>query len=115
MPIPKSGNFCNETNYKGIALSNILLKVINRMILNRIQQVLDSHLRLNQNRLRPGRSTTSQIIGLRHIIEGVKSRQLPTIKTFVDFRKAFDSIHHCRMLKNSQVYGIPEELDLAIA
>ncbi|XP_029648409.1 uncharacterized protein LOC115222352 [Octopus sinensis] len=114
IPIPKSGNLSNEIDYRGIALSNISLKVINRMILNRIQQVLDSLIRPNQNGFRPGRATTSQILALEHII-GVKSGQLSAIITFVDFSNWFDSAHRYKILKILQGYGIPEEQVLAIA
>ena len=31
--------------------------------------------------------------GLKSTIEGVKGRKLPAVLTFIDFRKAFDSVH----------------------
>ena len=34
--------------------------------------------------------------------------------TFVDFRKAFDSVHHVKMMKILSAYGIPDELVKAI-
>jgi len=52
---------------------------------------------------------------LRRIIEGIKSNQLPAIITFVDFRKAFDSISRTTMFKILSAYGIPQELVTAIA
>ena len=65
IPIPKSGNLSEYNNYRGITLTAIAAKIFNRMVLNRIQPVLDSHLRPNQNGFRPGRSTTTQILALR--------------------------------------------------
>ena len=114
VPIPKSGNLSQYNNYRGITLSQIAAKITNRMILNRIQPVLDPHLRPNQNGFRPGRSTTSHILALRRIIEGIKERNLPAILTFIDFKKAFDSVHRGKMLKILTAYGIPEQLVKAI-
>ena len=35
--------------------------------------------------------------------------------TFVDFRKAFDSVHRAKMMKILSAYGIPDELVTAIS
>ena len=115
IPIAKSGDLRLGGNYRGIMLNSLVLKITNKMMLNRIQPTLDPHLRPNQNGFRPGRTTTAQILALRRIIEGVKSRNLSAIITFIDFRKAFDSIHRGKMLKILRAYGIPDELVNAIA
>ncbi|MEO0685407.1 MAG: hypothetical protein AAFY76_10285, partial [Cyanobacteria bacterium J06649_11] len=47
LPLPKSGDLSNTTNYRGISLSSMVAKLINKMILNRIQAKLDTHLRPN--------------------------------------------------------------------
>jgi len=47
-------------------------------------------------------------------MEGVRRNNLKAIITFVDFRKAFDSIHRGRMLKILKAYGVPAELVKAI-
>ena len=49
VPIPNSGDLSLGGNYRGISLSSIVAKTYDRMILNRIRPVLDSHLRSNQN------------------------------------------------------------------
>ena len=84
------------------------------MILNRIQPAIDEHLRPNQNGFRPNRSISSHILMLRRII-GVKQNKLPAVITFVDFRKAFDSVHHAKMMKLLSAYRIPDELMKAIS
>ena len=76
VPIPKTVDLGHTTNYRGIALSSVVAKLVNRMLLNRIQPKLDPHLRPNQNGFRPGRSTTAHILALRRIIEGVKRNNL---------------------------------------
>ena len=115
IPIPKSGNLGLTTNYRGISLSAIAAKIINKMILNRIQPVIDPLLRPNQNGFRPRRSTTAHILALRRIIEEVKKNNLKAILVFIDFKKAFDSIHRGKLMKILAAYGIPDQLVKAIA
>ena len=112
--IPKSGDLGETNNYRGISLSSIAAKITNKMLLNRIQPHIDPHLRPNQNGFRPGRSTTAHILALRRIIEGIKRNNLKAIILFVDFKKAFDSIHRGKMMKILRAYGIPQELVNAI-
>ena len=71
IPIPKSGNLKEVDNYRGISLSAIALKITDKMILRRIQPIISSILRNNQNGFRPGKSTTTHILALRRLIEGV--------------------------------------------
>ena len=106
IPIPKSGNLNEVDNYRGIALSAISLKITNKMILRRIQPIISATLRKNQNGFRPGKFTTTHILALRRLIEGVKSKNMNAIITYVDFRKAFDSIDRGRMFKILIAYGI---------
>ena len=114
VPIPKSGDLSLGGNYRGISLSSIVAKTYNRLILNRIRPVLDSHLRTNQNGFRVGRTTVGHILALRRLIEGIKANHLPAIITFIDFRKAFDTIHRGKMLKILEAYGIPRQIVNAI-
>ena len=53
LPIPKSGDLSIAANYGGIALTSLVAKVINRMILNHIRPIIDPELRGNQEWLSP--------------------------------------------------------------
>ena len=107
VPIPKRGNLSQVSNYRGISISQVILKVVNIMIFHRIQPILGPLLRTNQNGIRPGRSTTAQILTLRRIIEALRARNLPAVITFIDCRKAFGSINRRKMLQIFKAYGIP--------
>ena len=85
------------------------------MILNRIRPHLDCNLRKNQNGYRSGRTISSQILAFRRLIEGIKDKNLEAILIFIDFKKAFDTIHIGKMLAILKVYGIPEDLVTAIS
>ena len=54
------------------------------------------------------------ILALRRLIEGVKANNLPAVITFIDFRKAFDTIHRGKMLRILHAYGIPRQITEAI-
>ena len=73
------------------------------MILRRIQPIISATLPKNQIGFIPGKSTTNQILALRRLIEEVKSKNMNAIITYVDFRKALDSIDRVRMFKITKV------------
>ena len=112
--IPKKGDLSLPSNHRGISLLSIVTKVFNRIIMNRTQPKIDPYLRSNQNVLRPGSSTTAQILALRRLLKGVKEQNLKATVVFIDFKKAFDSIHRGKMLNLLIAYGVPEQLVSAI-
>lgn len=114
IPLPKAGDLSKPDNYRGISLTCIIAKVYNCMILNRIRQAIDPHLRENQNGFQEGTTTTAQILALRRMIEEVKKDNLTAVLCFIDFKKAFDSIHRGMMVKILKAYGIPPKLLRAI-
>ena len=109
LPIPKKGNLAITKNYRGITLTAIPAKIYNLMLLNRIRPKIDPVLRKNQNGFRTNRSTSGQILTIRRILEGIKSKNLPAALPFIDFSKAFDSIHRGKMKEILSAYGVPKE------
>ena len=93
---------------------SIAAKVYNKILLMRIRDHVDPMLRKNQAGFRPGRSCSQQIHILRRIMEAFGSYQLPLTITFIDFKKAFDSINRSVMFAVLRHYGIPEVIVNAI-
>ena len=93
LPFPKKGDLGLAKNYRGITLTSIATEIHNALLRNRIELKIDNILRKNQNGFRRNRSTTSQILTIHRILEGVRAKNLPATLLFVDFTKAFDSIH----------------------
>ena len=114
IPVPKKGDLTLVTNYRGISLLPIAAKIYNKLILNRLLPKVEPILRKNQNGFRAGRSTLSQILALRRIIEEISNCNKEAVFVFVDFSKAFDSIDRDKMFEILALYGIPEPLIEAI-
>ena len=111
---PKKGELGLAKNYRGITLTSIAAKIYNALLRNRIEPEIDNILRKNQNGFRRNRSTTSQILTIRRILEGVRAKNLQATLIFVDFTKAFDSIQRGKMEQILLAYGIPKETVAAI-
>jgi len=114
VPVPKKGNLQLMSNYRGISLMSIAAKVYNKMINNRLMPEVDKLLRPNQAGFRMGRGCIQQVHILRRIFEGAKAKHLPLFATFIDFKKAFDSINRDMMFAILRHYGIPERIVHAI-
>ena len=114
VPLPKKGNRQLMSNYRGISLMSIAAKVYNRVLLNRIRAPIDALLRNNQAGFRTGRSCIQQIHILRRIMDGAYSNDIPLFITFIDFKKAFDSIDRDMMFAILLHYGIPPIIVKAI-
>ena len=99
LPFPKKGDLGKSSNYRGITLNSIAVKIYNALLLNWIQPEMKKILRRNQNGFRKGCSTIGQILTARRIIEGVKARQIPATLLFVGWSKAFDSVYRGKMEK----------------
>jgi exonuclease III len=114
LPFPKKGDLGLPTNYRGITLTAIAAKIYNLLLLNRIRPKIDPILRKNQNGFRQNRSTVGQILTIRRIIEGVRAKNLTAVLLFVDFSKAFDTIHRGKLEEIMLAYGIPRETVSAV-
>ena len=114
LPFPKKGDLGLAKNYRGITLTSIAAKIYNALLRNRKEPKIDNILRKNQNGFRRNISTTSQILTIRRILEGVRAKNLQATLLFVDFTKSFDSIHRGKMEQILLAYGLPKETVAAI-
>ena len=114
LPFPKKADVGLAKNYRGITLTSIAAKIYNVQLRNSIKTKIDNILRKNQNGFRRNRSMTSQILTLRRILEAVRAKNLQVTLLFVDFTKAFDSIHRGKVEQIQLAYGLPKETVTAI-
>ena len=115
LPFPKKGYFGLTKNYLGIiTLKSTEANIYNALLRNRIEPKIENILRKNQNGFRRNRSRTSQILTICRILKGVRAKKLGATILFVDFTKAFDSIHRGKMEQILLAYGLPKETVTAI-
>ena len=108
--LPKKGNLKECKNSRGITLLSVVGKILGRIIIDRIRNGIDRRLRKEQAGYRTGRGTTEQVFILRNIIEQVNEWQATLYMNFIDFEKAFDSVHHESLWIIMKKYGIPEKI-----
>ena len=108
--LPKKGNLSECNNYRGIMLLSVPGKVLNRIILERMKDVIDPHLRDQQAGFRRNRSCTDQIASLRIIIEQSLEWNSPLYINFIDYEKAFDSVDRETLWKLLKHYGVPDKI-----
>ena len=91
--LPKKGDISDCTNWRGITLLSVPGMVFCLIILNRLREAVDETLCEEQAGLCRGRSCTEQIFTLRQKFEHCVEFQQPLSINFINFKKAFDSVH----------------------
>ena len=97
--ISKKGDLTECGNLRGITLMSVPCKVFGRVLIDRIRDGVDIKLRDEQAGFRK-----------RNVIEQVVEWQSTLYITFVDFEKAFDSVHRECLWKIMASYGIPHKI-----
>ena len=91
--LPKKGDLGNCDNWRGVTLLPITNKVFSKIIHTRLAEAVDEYIRQEQAGFCSGRSCSDHIFTLRQILEQSKEWNAPLYANFIDFEKAFDSIH----------------------
>jgi hypothetical protein len=108
--VPKKGNLSDCNNWRGITLLSIPSKILCSIIVQRVAPALDRVLRKEQAGFRKGRGCTEQIFTLRNILEQSAEWQRQVYIMFVDYEKAFDSLHRDSLWRILRAYGIPSKI-----
>ena len=93
-------------NYRGITLISIAVKAYNVLLLNPVKPDIKKILRI---RFWKNGSMTSHFLTIHWIIEGVHTKNLKATLLFIDFSKAFDSIHRGKMEQILLAYDLLKE------
>ena len=95
VPIFKSGNTHDTTNYRGITLINVLGKIYSQVLLNRLSKWSEKHEKLSKNQFgfQKGKSTVDCIFILYSVISKVLNSGEKLYCCFIDYEKAFDKIN----------------------
>ena len=93
VPIYEKGDRDRCKNYRGIALGNAAYKILVNIILEKIKPYIENITGVYQNGFRDGRSVNDNIFVLKIINKKIWEYNQNVQHLFIDFQKAYDSIH----------------------
>ena len=105
--IPKKGNSTALDNQRGIAKTCSSAKLFNKGLLSRLKPIIDLQLSQCQSGFRAGRSTTELVMALRCVIDTCRVTNMTASLVFVDFQKAFDTLHRPSIPIILSQYNVP--------
>ena len=114
VPIPKKGDLSMLQNWRAICLTNHIVKLVNYMILNRLQQEIKPKLRNTQFGFRSFRSTTTALAILNEVTQKALRGPQDVTLGFIDFKGAFPSISHEAIAAVLKAFTVPERLSAMI-
>ena len=106
VPVYKSGDRSSVKNYRPISLLCNTSKILESLVYSRIINFVLNNITNCQFGFLPGRSTTQQLLLCLHTIYKATSEGHQTDSIYLDFRKAFDSVSHNKLLIKLAFYGI---------
>lgn len=113
LPFKKPGkDYSNPKNYRPISLLTTLSKILEKLILTRLNKYLDDNKILidEQYGFRPQHSTTLQIAKLLDNISIGHNNMKNTLMATLDVEKAFDSVWHDGLIHKLMTYEIPTHI-----
>ena len=106
----KSEDRSSVKNYRPISLLSNTSKVLETLVYNNIINHTLSHITNCQFGFLPGRSTTQQLLLYLNSIHQVTTQGHQIDSIYLDFRKAFDSVPHMKLLNKLKSCGISGNL-----
>ena len=108
IPLPKKGNLTNCDNWRGVALLDVVGKVVTRVLQERLQTLAEDVLPESQCGFRSGRSCADMVFSVRQIVEKAQEHRAKAFVTFIDLKKAYDSVPRSALWLALSKLGVPE-------
>ena len=104
----KKGDRSNTNNYQPISLTSVCCKILEHIMYHHIAEHLNTNNILidEQFGFRAGHSCEAQLISVVEDIQLAMDNTSQVDMIFIDFRKVFDTVPHCRLLNKLSHYGI---------
>jgi len=107
--ITNKGCLSDCNNWRGITVLSVPGRIFCNVILIRMKSEIGRYLREEQAGFSNSRSCNEQIFTLRNILEQCNEFQKSLAINFIDFKKAFDSVHRESIWEILRLYGIPPQ------
>ena len=104
----KKGDCKNPENYRPISIIPVLYKLFSKVLVGRIKETLNSQQSPDQAGFRPDYSCDDNLFTITLVAEKCKEFNLPLWVAALDFKKAFDSIHHRSILDALRAQKVPD-------
>ncbi len=98
------------SNYRGIALQDVIARLLSSIITDRLQQILRDNGIEEQFGCQSGRGTVDALFVIWLALQLRKEHQTDTYALFVDLVKAFDTANHDLLFALLERYGAPADL-----
>ncbi|XP_060801616.1 uncharacterized protein LOC132902036 [Amyelois transitella] len=110
VPVPKNktGDRSDKNNYRPISLATILAKVLDGLLEKQLNKYISLH--DAQFGFRPGLSTESAVLCLKHTVRYYTDRKTPVYACFLDLSKAFDLVSYDKLWSKLEETDIPSEV-----
>ncbi len=107
-PIHKGGSKSKTSNYRPVSLTAIVCKIMESIVRDALMKHMKENNLLSncQHGFIPGRSCVTQLLLMMDMWTRILDDHGTIDVTYLDFRKAFDTVPHERMLKKIEGYGI---------
>ncbi|KAK6761717.1 hypothetical protein RB195_022703 [Necator americanus] len=105
----KKGDPHDIGSYRPICLLSVIYKLFTRVILNRIEIVLDEGQPCEQAGFRKGFSAIDHIHTVSKLIEVSREYKMPLCPTFINLKKAFDSVETEAVMEALDNQGVPTQ------
>ena len=111
-PIHKGGSKSEPANYRPVALTSHIIKVLEKVVRNKLVDFLESngHMNDNQHGFRSGRSCLTQLLKHHDQIISLMEQHQNVDVVYLDFSKAFDKVPYKQLLSKIKSFGIEGKL-----
>ncbi|KAK4383264.1 hypothetical protein Sango_2792500 [Sesamum angolense] len=106
--IPKVRTPHSVAEFRPISCCNVIYKVITKILVSRIREILDLLISPSQNAFVPGRLISDNVLLAQELFSGYNQCRLPPRCTLkVDLRKAYDTMKWDFMIATLRMFGFP--------
>ena len=107
IPIHKSGDKTDPSNYRGVSLISCLPKIFNAILNNRLCDIIETKLSKTQFGFRENHRTSDSIFVLKSLLNKyIKKDKKKIYACFIDLKKAFDSVWRNALLYKLSKAGV---------